>query len=208
MSSMAVKAGVYGGRTHEQRRADRRARLLEATLDVWGSEQGGPVTMTRVCAAAGLSERYFYEQFANLEAALMAVLEGVAADIERESLAAFEAALGEPHERVRAGLDAFVRVLTDDPRKGRVAMVESVGVPALRSRRDELLRGFVDLTAREARALHGPTAWAEAEGRLAATMFIGGVAQLVTGWLDGTLQTTPADVVDAAVHLFEATAHR
>jgi AcrR family transcriptional regulator len=205
---MAVKAGVYGGRTHDERRRDRRARLLEATLEVWGRPGAGPVTMTRICSAAGLSERYFYEQFANLEAALTAVLESVAADIERESLAAFESTRGEPHERVKAGIGAFVRVLTDDPRKGQVAMVESVGVPALRGRRDELLRGFVALTAREARALHGPTAWAEAEGLLAATMFIGGVAQLVTAWLDGTLETTPADVVDAAVHLFEAIAHR
>lgn len=57
---MAVKAGVYGGRTHEERRRERRERLLEAALEVWGTEAAGPVTMTRVCTTAGLSERYFY----------------------------------------------------------------------------------------------------------------------------------------------------
>lgn len=205
---MAVKEGMYGGRTHEERRRERRAQLLEAALDVWGAPGAGSVTMTRVCAAAGLSERYFYEQFANLEAAQTAVLESIADEIAGASVAALEATSGEPRRRVRAGLDAFVRILTDDPRKGRVAMLESVAVPALRTRRSELLRDFVALTAREARALHGPSAWGEREGALAATMFIGGVAQLVTDWLEGVLEATPDDVVDAAVHLFEATAHR
>lgn len=205
---MAVKEGMYGGRTHEERRRERRAQLLEATLDVWGSPGAGSVTMTRVCASAGLSERYFYEQFANLEAAQTAVLESIADEIAGASVAALEATSGEPRRRVRAGLHAFVRILTDDPRKGRVAMLESVAVPALRTRRSELLRDFVALTAREARALHGPSAWGEREGALAATMFIGGVAQLVTDWLEGVLQASPDDVVDAAVHLFEATAHR
>lgn len=205
---VAVKAGVYGGRTHDERRRDRRERLLEATLEVWGAPDAGSVTMTRVCAAAGLSERYFYEHFAHLEAAQTAVLEGVADEIARASTSALEATVGTPRARVQAGLGAFVRILTDDPRKGRVAMLESVAVPALRARRTELLRDFVALTAREARALHGPSAWGEQEGTLAATMFIGGVAQLVTDWLEGALDATPDDVVEAAVHLFEATAHR
>lgn len=205
---MAVKAGVYGGRTHEERRRERRERLLEAALEVWGTEEVGPVTMTRVCTTAGLSERYFYEQFTNLEAALTAVLESVAAEIASASVSALEQAEGDAEQRVRAGLAAFVRILTDDPRKGRVAMIESVALPALRARRAELLRDFVALTAQESRSLHGPSAWDEPEGRLAATMFIGGIAQLVTDWLEGAVEAEPDDIVDAAVHLFEATAHR
>ena len=134
MFPMAVKDGVYGGRTHEERRRERRARLVEATLTVWGGGDGRPVTMTRVCAEAKLSERYFYEQFTNLEAAQVAVMEDLAAQIEQASLAALEAAEGGPEAKVRAGLAAFVRVLTDDPRKGRVAMLETVALPALRHR--------------------------------------------------------------------------
>ena len=205
---MAVKEGVYGGRTHDERRDERRRRLLDATLEVWGGAGPKPVTMTRVCAEAGLSERYFYEHFTHLDAALTAVLEEVADEIARESVAALEATEGGPEEKVRAGLSAFVRILTDDPRKGRVAMIESVAVPALRARRAELLRGFVALTAQESRTLHGEQAWGETEGELAATMFIGGIAQLVTDWLEGAVTASPADVVDAAVHLHGATAHR
>ena len=208
MLAMAVKAGVYGGRTHEERRRDRRERLLDAVLTVWGGADAGPVTMTRVCAEAGLSERYFYEQFANLDAALLAVLEQVAQEIAVTSVAALEQTDGDPRSRARAGIAAFVQILTDDPRKGRVALIQSMTLPSLRARRAELLRDFVTLTVEKAEALHGESAWTGPEGRLAATLFIGGIAQLVTDWIEDALPATPDELVDAATYLYEATAHR
>ena len=203
-----MKSGTYRGMSAEQRTADRRARLVEATLEVWGRDGGPKVTMTRVCAEAGLTERYFYESFTGLDAALAAVMDDIAAQIAEQSVAALEAAEGSPAERVRAGIGAFVKILTDDPRKGRVAIVESLSIDALRPHRARLLRAFAELSAREARELYGPEAWSDVEGRLAATMFIGGVAELVTAWIEGTLEAGPDDIVEAATHHFTATAHR
>ncbi len=205
---MAVKAGTYRGMTAEQRLVDRRRRLVEATLEVWGRDGGPKVTMTRICAEAGLTERYFYESFVGLDAALMAVMDDIAAQIAERSVSALAAAAGEPTERVRAGIGAFVEILTDDPRKGRVAIVEAGSLDSLRPHRAELLRQFAELSAREARELYGAEAWSEKEGAMAATMFIGGVTELVTAWIDGTLAATPADIVAAATHHFTATGHR
>ena len=70
------------------------------------------------------------------------------------------------------------------------------------------MRQFAELAAREARALYGPRAWTESEGRLAATMFIGGVAELVTAWIEGTLEVSPDEIVQAATHHFTTTGHR
>ncbi|MET0449239.1 MAG: TetR/AcrR family transcriptional regulator, partial [Aeromicrobium sp.] len=103
---MAVKAGTYRGMTAQQRVADRRDRLVEATLEVWGRDGGPTVTMTRICAEAGLTERYFYESFDNLDAALLAVMDGIAAEIAERSVAALEATAGGPSDRVRAGIGA------------------------------------------------------------------------------------------------------
>lgn len=203
-----MKAGQYRGVSSEQRRADRRARLLAATLEVWGREGAQTVTMTRICAEAGLTERYFYESFDGLADALIAVMDGIADEIEQRTIAALARTGGGPVERVRASVGEFVRILTDDPRKGRVAIVESVALDAPRKRRAVLLRRFVDLAAHEARELYGPEAWSELEGRLAATMFIGGVAELVTEWIEGALEATPNEISDAATHAFTSTAHR
>lgn len=164
--------------------------------------------MTGVCQRAGLTERYFYESFPSLDDALVAVLEEIAEEIEQRTIAALAAAGGAPTDRVRASIAAFVRILTEDPRKGRAAIVESATVAATRSRRALLLRRFARLSAREARKLYGPEAWGEPEGAFAAAMFVGGVAQLVASWIDGTLPATPDAIIDAATRNFEATAHQ
>ena len=87
---MAVQSGVYRGVPAERRRAERRERLMEATLEVWADAERR-TTMTAVCAEAGLSERYFYESFTDLDQALRAVLDATAEEIERTSTAASEA---------------------------------------------------------------------------------------------------------------------
>jgi AcrR family transcriptional regulator len=206
ISDMTI-ARSYRGVAAPERLARRRAQLLEATLDLWGDPERPRVTMTGVCQRAQLTERYFYESFGHLDDALAAVLEQIADEIERTTVAALATAGGDPTDRVRASISAFVRILTDDPRKGRAAIVESAHVAATREHRERLLRRFARLSAREARRLYGPEAWGEPEGAFAATMFVGGVALLVTSWLDGTLPATPEAIVEAATRNFVATAH-
>ncbi|MGZ5422879.1 MAG: TetR/AcrR family transcriptional regulator [Aeromicrobium sp.] len=205
---MAIKAGVYRGVTAADRAADRRERLFEATLEVWGRDGGPSVTMTRICAEAGLTERYFYENFSGLNQALLAVLDRIAAEIAERSVTAIESTAGDSTDRVRAAIAAFVQILTDDPRKGRVAIVESTSLDVLRRRRNELLRQFANLAAFEARELYGAKAWNKAEGEMVGLLFVGGLAELVRAWIDDEIDASPNDIVEAATHHFTATAHR
>lgn len=205
---MAVKAGNYRGVSAADRSADRRERLLGATLEVWGQGDGVRITMTRICAAAGLTERYFYESFSGLDEALVAVLDRIAEEIARSSIDAVAATDGDPTDRVRAAIRAFVKILTDDPRKGRIAIVEAGALEPLRPRRNQLLLQFARLAALEARALYGDQAWSGREGELSAVLFIGGLAELVRAWLCGEVAASPEDLVDAATRHFTLTAHR
>ncbi len=88
-----MQSGVYRGVSAADRAAERRTKLLEAALTVW-ADPDTRTTMTAICAAAGLSERYFYESFTGLDAALEAVLDQIAAEIEDISRRAAEAAGG------------------------------------------------------------------------------------------------------------------
>ncbi len=164
--------------------------------------------MTRICAEAGLTERYFYESFSGLDEALLAAMDRIAEEIADATVSTLAKTRGGPTERVRASIGAFVGILTDDPRKGRLAIVESASWDALRPRRAELLRQFAQLSALEALELYGSEARTDVEGQLAATMFIGGVAELVTGWLEGMFAASPEEIVEAATLNFTATAHR
>ncbi|CAN5128666.1 TetR/AcrR family transcriptional regulator [soil metagenome] len=198
---MAVQSGVYRGVSAEDRAADRRARLLDATLSVWADPQVR-TTMTAVCAEAGLSERYFYESFGGLDEALTAVLDAVAAEIEAARVAATEAAGDDPTSAVYAAVTSFVQMLVDDPRKGRVAIIEASAMPALRPRRTALLRHFAHLAAESAAELLGTRASDPVSDEIAGLIFIGGMAELVTAWLEGALEATPTELVDAASRSF------
>ncbi len=205
---MAVKQGVYRGQSAEQRSAERRARLLDATLEVWGSLDGPPVTMTRICQQAGLTERYFYEQFTGLEAALSAVLESIYEEILDLTARAVEETEGGPAERAHAAVAAFVGIFVDDPRKGRAAMILAPSRPTLRARRQAMLKGLADFAEVEALELYGDEAERGSTGVLAAMLFVGGLSELVVAWLDGTVDTTPAEIADAATRAFTRLAHR
>lgn len=198
---MAVQSGVYRGVSADERAAERRVRLLEATLAVW-ADPDVRTTMTGVCAEAGLSERYFYESFGNLDEALTAVMDAIAAEIEERTQAAADDAGAEPAARVYASMRAFVQLLVDDPRKGRVAIIEAGAMPALRRRRTELLRHFAHRSAEEARDLLGLPPHDERDDEVAGLVFIGGMAELITAWLDGVLEATPDELVDAAARSF------
>ena len=196
---MAVQSGVYKGVSAADRAAERRNRLLAAGLTIW-VDPATRTTMTAVCAEAGLSERYFYESFSGLDALLEAVMGEIAAEIEQTSRAAAEAAGDDPVARVHASVRAFMQLLLDDPRKGRVAIVESVAVPALRRRRTELLRHLAHQSAIESRKLlgGGENGRGEIEDEIGGMLFIGGMAELITAWLDGTLAASTDEIVEAA----------
>ena len=172
-----MQSGVYRGVSAQERAAERRRRLLDATLSVW-ADPTTRTTMTAVCGAAGLTERYFYESFRSLDEALTAVLEQVATEIEAVTLAAAEAAGPDPAVRIGAAVTAFVDLLVAD----------------LRGRRTDLLRHFGHLAAEEAQH-HAPR---RHEDDLAGLMFIGGMAEVVTAWLDGVLDVAPEEVVATA----------
>ncbi len=195
--AMAVQSGVYRGATAAERATERRSRLLDAGLTVW-ADAGTRTTMTAVCAEAGLSERYFYESFTGLDALLEAVLNQIAVEIEDNSRSAAEAAGGDPEARMRASIGAFVRLLVEDPRKGRVAIVESVAFPHLRRRRTELLRHLAHESALEVRTWLGDSGRSRAADETSGLLFIGGMAELVTAWLDGAIEVSAEEMVEAA----------
>lgn len=205
---MAVKSGRYRGMTAQERAAARRAQLVEAALEVWGREGGPRITMTLVCNEAGLTERYFYESFSRLEEVLIAVLEQIGDRIRTDGLRAIEETEGGPTERVRAALAAFVHVMTDDPRVGRVVTLEAPSWPELRGPRNAMTRAFAAIVAEEGRLLYGEEALPERDAVLQSLMFIGGVEELMTAWLDGTIDATPAEIVEAATLMFTRTGHR
>ena len=62
----------YRGVSAADRTQARRARLTEAFLDVVLEEGALNATVDKVCGAAGLTKRYFYENFNDLDQLMLA----------------------------------------------------------------------------------------------------------------------------------------
>ena len=69
----------WAGTTLEGRRGQRREQLIEAGLDLLGTHGAAAVSVRSVCRHARLTDRYFYESFADRGELLLAVYDRVAA---------------------------------------------------------------------------------------------------------------------------------
>ena len=197
--------GVYGGVPAKQRRADRRARLMEAGLDLAGTEGWQAATVRAVCARARLTPRYFYESFENRDALLLAIFDELAAEAAGRVLAAVAVAPDDAEAKSRAAVGAFVDLLVDDPRTSRILFAEAMGHEALMRRRLEVLKMFAGLIADQARAFYRPPPGGDRLVETTALLLAGGLAELLIAWVDGDLTSTRDELVDDCAALLAAT---
>lgn len=138
----------YAGKTHEQRRAERRERLLDAGLELFGTAGYAHTTIEALCAHARLNPRYFYEEFETREDLLGAVYDRHIQAVTEAVAHAIQRTPPEPLERLQVGLGAFLDGVLADERGARVNYFEIVGVsPALEKRRRDVLRAYADMIA-------------------------------------------------------------
>ena len=196
---------AYGGVSAVDRRAARRDRLVEAALDIVGTDGTSAITVTRLCKEAGLNERYFYESFREREDVLVAAGDHVAGTLAARILERLAASPEDPRSRVTAAIGAAVDVLTEDERKGKL-FLETSSSPVLGQRRVELAGGFVDLLLSQALAtLHlEATPEVESFGRFAATHLFGGVLETISAWMRGALKISRDELVERNVEMFLA----
>ena len=84
--TVPAPARSYGGLAMEERVAARRARFVEAGVELFGTQGFRGATVRGICAAAGLTDRYFYESFASLESLLAAVYGSLTERLDRKSV--------------------------------------------------------------------------------------------------------------------------
>jgi AcrR family transcriptional regulator len=203
---MAAVTRPYKGVSADERRATRRAQLIEAGLDVLGDVGLGGLTMTLVCARAGLTERYFYESFGDREQLLGAIFDSCLEEMDDAMFAALAAAPPNLLERCRAAAGAMIAVLTDDPRKARLH-AEAVGSTTLSERRNRAVAAHAEILAeqmRELRDLRRPEQ--QAPLRLGTRVLIGGLSDAILGWLDGSVPMPRETLIEECARLAVAVA--
>lgn len=193
----------YAGVDTEDRVAARRGQLLDAALELIGSEGWQACTVRAICAHAKLTPRYFYESFRDRDELLLALFDQVAQEGATKVLEAVAAAPeGDAAAHARAAIGAFVSMLTDDPRKARVLFVEARASEALTRRRFQTLRMFAELVAAQARDFYGMPESSDPLIEESALLLVGGMTEILLAWLDGRLHVTREQLVADCAELF------
>lgn len=194
------KPRSWAGTTLADRRAGRRAALLEVGLELLGTQGSAAVSVRSVCRHAALTDRYFYENFSDREALLLAVYDEVAAEASTalvEAVATISS--GDSAEIARAAVDAFLDLITGDPRKGRVLLLEPLSDPVLGVRSVALSPAFAAIIETQLGADATPV-----DAELTATALVGALANLFIRWLDGTLAIERSALAEYCVRFLVA----
>jgi AcrR family transcriptional regulator len=147
---MPATRRTYRGKNALERTDDRRRRLLDAGLEVFGTVGYPASTIPAICAEAGVSSSHFYESFESREALLRGVYDAIVAEVTAGEIDALTVADHDLATHIRRGLAAFVTPFADE-RKARVNFIEIVGASReLERHRRSVLRGFASIIEREA----------------------------------------------------------
>ena len=119
----------YRGRSLAARRADRRERFLDAGLELFGTIGFARVTISALCAEAGLSRRQFYEEFSGSEELLIELNTGIQQEARRRVVEAVLASdLTDVEATTRVAVSAYFQALATDLRLVRCSFIELGGI--------------------------------------------------------------------------------
>ncbi|MGH7438014.1 MAG: TetR/AcrR family transcriptional regulator [Polyangiaceae bacterium] len=179
-----ARSGIYRGQSGAERRAERRERLMAGAIERFGTVGYAATPIDDICAVSGVTARHFYEQFPGREALLREVYDAIIADTQRAVVRALSSA-AVAEDRVAAGVRAFVHAYLDDPRRGRIAAVEVIGVSEdMERHRRSVIHAFASLIQAQAELL-------ASEGKierkwnyeLVGIALAGGVNELIADWI-------------------------
>jgi AcrR family transcriptional regulator len=183
MSDPSVRR--YSGRSVDEWKAARRERLLDAALELFGTDGYPATSVERLCTQAKVSTRHFYHEFQNKEAVLLAVHAQVIELAVRGTGEALAATADAPvRERITAAVDGYLHTIMTDLRRARISFVEVVGAsPAVEEQRiafRELLISSV-ITIGEAAVARGEIT--RRDFRFIGLCFMGAVNTVVYDWM-------------------------
>ena len=181
------RQGRWSGVPLEDRQALRRDELVAVGTQLLGGESGPAVTVRAACRQAGLTERYFYESFADRDEFVRAVYD----DVCSRAMTALMSATT-PREAV----EQFVALMVDDPVRGRVLLLAPAVEPVLVASGAEWMPSFIDLLQHKLTQIADPV-----RQKMIATSLIGGLTALFTAYLNGRLAATREQFIDYCVEM-------
>jgi AcrR family transcriptional regulator len=195
MQEMTPTTRNYGGETANERRTRRRAALIDAALDLFAESGASGVTKRAICARARLNDRYFYEHFADSDAALEAAAQDITAQGLQTVIAATVEAGSDIRDQVHAAAEAALDFMVDDPRRSQL-LLGSHTTEVLQRARLASTRAIASAMSAMAHELLKESAPPPLDTDLAAFTIVSGTMELVAAWLRGDYNISRQHLAD------------
>lgn len=177
----------WSGVPLEARQAMRREAFIDAGVQLLGDAHGLALSVRAACRDARLTERYFYENFADRDDFVRAVYD----DVCSRAMSTLASA-----QTPREAVEAFVALMVDDPVRGRVLLLTPEAEPVLARLGAAWMPNFIELLRNKLPQTADP-----ALQDMTATSLIGGLTALFTAYLDGRLEVTRLQFIDYCVEM-------
>jgi AcrR family transcriptional regulator len=189
----------YRGVAAGDRIASRRNALIDAALDVFAAEGWSAISARRVCEQAGLTRRYFYESFDDVEALTAATLERISGEVIAAVRAATSERAAPVPELTRRAVAAGLEVLADPPAKGQFFAMAQRADGALAEDRaralDDLASIVQAVLSAEGESDGGRNRIDSREARITALAVVGAILSIIDSWLAGEVDLSREEVV-------------
>lgn len=185
----------YGGVLPEERQRQRRDKLIDGAIEVFGTKGFHASTVREVCVAAHLTERYFYESFKGLPELFIGVYSHLRQQLMDFTLATLDRGETDALALLDQSLRVFLAFIRDDPRRGRIMLVDALGIDSEVARLSgETARDYADLLKLHLAAMLPPAMRDDINLDLLADGMIGLNVLLAARWMQDGFDT-PIDKV-------------
>ncbi|GAA3117762.1 TetR/AcrR family transcriptional regulator [Streptosporangium carneum] len=184
----------------EERLAERRERLISAAYTLY-SDPGFPeTTIEKLCAAARISNRAFYECFSGRSELMQALHDRCVQETLTSVAKAVEQAPDTLPSRVEAGIAGYINFVTEDRRRARIMHLEVRRAgDCLTASRQQAVKAFTKII--EANVIDLPDT-VEASRHLLALGVIGAIQELLIEWVLTEEPPPVESLISTAVHIF------
>ncbi|GAA3444707.1 TetR/AcrR family transcriptional regulator [Planomonospora venezuelensis] len=179
---------------------ERRERLISAAYNLYARNGFPDTTIEKLCAAARISNRAFYECFSGREELMQVVYDRCVRDNLVAVSRAVEQAPNTLLGRIEAGVAAYIEFVTEDPRRARILHLEVRRAgDCLTTSRQEAVAGFTQII--ETGLLQTPEA-ADTDPHLLVLGMIGALQELLIEWVLADPPPPLDRLIGTAVHIY------
>jgi AcrR family transcriptional regulator len=204
MTEARSHSRAYRGVSAQERKNARKQQFLDAGKTVFGTLGFQAASVKDVCAAAGLTERYYYEAFGSLpklfEAVYLLALDRLRHVLEE---AASRSPQGSPAQ-LRSMISSYFELLQSDRYLARILIIEIYGAaPAISNLYEHGVRPFA---ARIEKLVAAPDAefGQQLNSKLVAVALLGATSALAMHWRVGGYKEPVSVMTDSCFAIFAA----